>query len=669
MNPESSEGLRKELLDDFYAECDELLTGIRSNITALERGVPDKAAELAKLEELFRGVHSVKGNCAIAGLRPAEELAHVIEDLLRALNRHEVTATPPMLDLMLVATDRLNKIVDAHRKQKSLPKISDLVPRIAAYLPGKNPAGQAAEPQSLPETPAATDDDPIAAARAQGLEIWSARFVPSAALEAKGVRINTIRERLAQRGTILKSAPVIVPGKGLSFEFTLALKQTPADAAAWAKDGVTFERSTLAPAPARAAEEATETADDYSSLSLTPSHVVRVDLGHLDELMRITGEIIIQRSRLEDRLGHQQKVDSELKDIDLALARSLRQLRAAVSRVRLVPVEEVFARMPYVVRDLARDSAKQARVLLEGQQTEIDKFLVERLKEPLLHLVRNAFAHGVETAEQRARVGKPAEATIRLRANRVGDAVEIQVQDDGRGINAQDVAARATKLGLFVPPAMDEAALLKILCEPGFSTQSDADRAAGRGVGMAVVWNTVRELGGSLRLTTQPGQGTAFILRLPLTLSIADALIVNVGNQTCAIPQAHVEEIFQAPDADVRTIQTTEIVPYRRGLLPIVRLRAVFGIDGTYSGPLTIVVISSDRGVTGLVVDRVQTRREIVIRALTDPLVQVPAVSGATELGNGRPILILDPAMITAGVVRPPLDETDAIEEKTQLVP
>jgi two-component system chemotaxis sensor kinase CheA len=576
---------------------------------------------------------------------------------LRALTRKEISITDGLLDDILAATGQLAKIVGAHRQGKRLPNPGAALRSLRVHLPQRPAGPRGSRPPAVPAK--APEVDPVAAARRRGLTIWRVIFSPSADLDQRGVRVNEIRDRLGKVGEILSAAPSVQPG-GLRFVFVFGMVNEPVDLPAWERDGVTFEP--VAGPPPAAEEPPPEGVDattleeaDEGTLSLTPSHIVRVDLGQLDELMRITGEIIIQRSRLKERLGSAEAGSEGLRDIDAALGRSLRDLRAAVSRVRLVPVAEIFSRMPYVVRDLQRDSNRQVTVLLEGEQTEIDKYLVERLKEPLLHLVRNALAHGVESPDERRAAGKDPQATLRLRASRSGGTVEIQVSDDGRGIDPEAIAAKARALGLKVPDVLNADAVLALLCAPGFSTREQADRGAGRGVGMAVVRNTVLDLGGTLRLSSQPGQGTAFLLRLPLTLSIADVLILRVDAQLCAIPQGHVEEIVQVPVAGLRTLQQTEIVPYRGALLPIVRLRDIFGVSDALPGTeLTVVVVRTDRGATGLVVDRVETRREIVLRPLSDPLVRVAGMAGATELGDGRPILVLDAAALTAGVVRPP---------------
>jgi two-component system chemotaxis sensor kinase CheA len=271
----------------------------------------------------------------------------------------------------------------------------------------------------------------------------------------------------------------------------------------------------------------------------------------------------------------------------------------------------------------------------------------------LLHLVRNAFSHGVETAAQRFAAGKPEEATIELSAETIGDSAIICVRDDGRGIDPNAIVQRAKKLGLEVPATLDNEAILKILCSSGFSTRDDADRAAGRGVGMAVVYTTVRELGGSLTFESEPGQGTQFTLRLPLTLAIAETFIVSAAGQTCAVPQGFVREILHASEDQIQFANGIEVIAYRGGVLPIVRLAGLFQLKTETKGTMCVLVIESERGSVGLLTESVLGQREVVVRALRDPLIQVGGITGATELGDGKPVLILDGAALTSGHVRP----------------
>lgn len=655
MSSEFSPELRKELLDDFYAECDELLGRVRAGLALLDRAVAAGTPIPGTLDELFRAVHSLKGIAAIAGLRSLEELAHAMEDVLRAVNKGALPATAATVDLLLRATQLLETVAGAQRAGGPAPAVEPLLIELGAtagrsvpVIPGSGPA---------PAAPAAASA--ISAAQGRGLQVFRCTFRPSRELDARGVNVNAVRERLGRSGEILSATPRVGGTAGIEFEFVVSSGEPAPDLAAWADGGVTIEPMTGAPAPGATAPRRDEVvaagvADPVEPASLMPSHIVRVDLARLDELMRITGDIVIQRSRLEERLqaaglsGHE-----ALKEVNLALARSLRDLRRAVSRVRLVPIAEIFTRMPLVVRELERQSDRKARVRLEGDQTEIDKYLVERLREPLLHLVRNAFAHGIEAPAERVAAGKPAEGLIALSATSAGGGVVIQVRDDGRGLDLAAIRRKAEVLSLAMPERLDSAGLLALLSRPGFSTRETADVGAGRGVGMDVVATTIRELGGTVAVETEAGRGSVFTLRLPLTLSIADAIIVSAHAQPCAIPQSAVDEIVQVPAAEVREINGAELVPLRGGLLPFVRLRRFFGLPAATPARLTLVVLSSERGSFGLAVDRVHAQREIVVRPVADPLVRVPGVAGATELGDGRPVLILDPLALGQVVLRP----------------
>ncbi len=641
MSSEFSPELQKELLDDFYAECDELLTSIRTQMTAAGEALDSGGATAGVIETLFRLVHSIKGNAAIAGVKIAEQLAHRMEDLLRAISKQQLTLTRERLALLIDAEQGLERLIGSHRAGQTLVEDRGLLEALREAAAGGKRA-EASEARASEKSGKSAE------------ELWRFVFAPSTELDARGVNVTSVRARIAALGEIASSAPVVRPNGTIAFVFSVAVREAPADAdvVAWMADGVQAERVMAEPVKPSLQEAAPERGE---ILPLTPSHMVRVDLARLDELMRITGEMVIQRSRLGDRIQQHFGGDETLKEIEAGLARSLREMRKAIARVRLVPVSEVFNRIPFLIRDLAEGSEKKVRVVLEGHQTEIDKYLAERLKEPLLHLIRNAFSHGVEPAARREAAGKPAEATLTLRAISRGEAVVIQVRDDGGGIDADAVVKRAKAMGLTLPAVVDSAGLLSILCAPGFSTRDEADRAAGRGVGMAVVANTVRELGGTLSLETTLGAGTEFTLRLPLTLSIVDAIIVTVGAETCAVPQSAVDEIVQVAASERRKIRGTEVVPYRGGLLPFRRLAKVFQLEVEEPELWTLLVLSSERGAVGLVVDRVVTRREVVVRPLEDPLVRVEGIAGATELGDGRPILILDPIALTSGVVRPPV--------------
>jgi len=267
------------------------------------------------------------------------------------------------------------------------------------------------------------------------------------------------------------------------------------------------------------------------------------------------------------------------------------------------------------------------------------------MMDPLLHLVRNALSHGLESGEERVAAGKSPTGLICLKAKTVGEIVSIEVHDDGRGIDIATISKRARELGwIEANKAVDPKLLLDIISSPGFTTREEADLTSGRGIGMAAVKTAVSELGGSIHLKTAEGQGTHFTIRLPLTLLIADSLMVNVGSHRFAIPQTAVQEVFAVESASVRALENNEMVPFRGSALPLVRLSEVFRLEPSKQDRIHILVIAGGgNSPAGLAVDRITGQREIVVRSITDPLLRVPGVVGATELGDGRPVLILDP--------------------------
>jgi two-component system chemotaxis sensor kinase CheA len=376
--------------------------------------------------------------------------------------------------------------------------------------------------------------------------------------------------------------------------------------------------------------------------------VVRVDLDRLDELMRIIGELVISRTRLEDKLAELKRTTPaglwrSLQETSASMSRQLRDLRESVMHVRMVQIGEFFERMTFVVRDLARESGRKIVVQLSGGETEIDKFLVERMMDPFMHLVRNAVSHGLETVAERETQGKRSEGLLSLSAMTAGERIMIKIADDGRGIDRNLVRARASARGLSNDSAeLDDDALLELICTPGFSTRDEADRESGRGVGMDVVKKAIEELGGRISLATKIGDGTTFTIELPLTLAIAEALIVSVNGQRFAVPQSAVHEVMEVESASTKVLENNEIISYRGRVLPLLRLARVFEMNHQRGDKFHVLVIGDETNALGLAVDRVLGQREIVVRAIKDPLAQSKGIAGATELGDQRVVLILD---------------------------
>lgn len=623
-------------LDDYFAESDEHLAGARRTLLALESALGKPGAERAPLEELFRIFHSIKGISAMVELRPAEQLAHELEDYLRALRQREVALTAEGIDLLIDGVMRLEQVIGARKESAASPSIDDVVARAAGLS-----AAAGARPGSGP--PDAADATPRR-------EQWLALFQPSRDLLARGIGVDLVRRRLGEIGDIISAAPHIGQDGSIQFQFVVAIPGGEPATVPLQELGIRFERTGAADVGERS-----EVADEVEAPAMSavaPSHFVRVDLTRLDELMRNVGDLVISRARLADSLA---RVESHVPPLEwravhenaTAIDRQLRSLREGIMRVRLVPVGEIFRRMPFVVRDLARSMGKRVELQLLGQATEIDKYVIERMMDPVLHLVRNSVTHGIETPDERTAAGKSPEGTLTLSASTAGDVVTIEIADDGRGIDAEAVAARARAVGIPVPAQLDNAALLAIICSPGFSTREESDRGAGRGVGMAVVKTTAEQLSGTVSLETQPGAGTRFTISLPLTLAITDALIVRVGSETFAVPQGAVREVLEVFESSVKAFERHEIIPYRGGVLPIVRLARLFGVEqGTRPDRFHLFVVGYSANAVGVAVDRIIGQREVVVRSIADPLVRVDGISGATDLGDGHVVLILDPSAI-----------------------
>jgi two-component system chemotaxis sensor kinase CheA len=653
-----------EFLDDFFAECDEHLTVIRRDLLALETFVDAPQVERALLEELFRSFHSLKGLSGMVGAGVVERLAHQIENYFRALRDQQIVLRADALDTLIASVRVLEQSLAAWRARQPSPSIEPTLAALSGLL-APQPAAPSDESAAAGAPSAPNGAHPSPPSVAAERRMWRFEFLPTPALAAREINVNTVRARLQELGEIVKATPQVRPEGGVAFEFVVLTAADEQGFAAWDQDGLRWSRVDPPPAP-RPAEPAA---------SVASSNVVRVDLAHLDDLMEMIGALVITRARLEDRLERlepQIEVGEwrDLHDLHLLLGRQLRDLREGVVRARMAPMGDLFARMQFVVRDLARELGKQVRLDLQGQHTEVDKYIIERLADPLLHLVRNAISHGVELPAERAAQGKPAEGRLTLTAAAAGDLVTIALADDGRGIDRRRVAERARTLGLYDGgELLDDAQLLHVLCLPGFSTREQADRVSGRGVGMDVVQQTIHELGGALTLETELGRGARFTIQAPLTLTIVDALIIEAGDQTFAAPVPAVREAIALDPQCITALENNELLRYRDRVLPLVRLARVFGLRADPQRAGYALILGHEPHMIALAVDRLLTKREIVVRTLSDPLVQTVGVSGATELGDGRVVLILDAGglmqLVRQGAARRPAAGVSADDGRT----
>lgn len=692
-------------LDDYFAECDEHIINVRDNLLAIEAQINQPKIDHSLLDKLFVSFHSIKGLSGMVGLKEAEQLSHEMESYLRLLREQKVTLTTSGIDALINGTTMLEQVITAYHTQGDLPDISSILVQLTNIL--SEDSTEPKETENTTETATSTVVNQIASltlkdqeqtelqlALEQSETAWQFEFIPGQEKAEKGINVNTIRERLQAIGKLIHASPMLRENGGVSFNFLVTTKDAENSFAGWDVDGLTYKpylttkkEEPPEPEPETKPELLTSLSPTLpvspifpiiNATGSTPSNVVRVDLTKLDELMRMVGELITIRSKFAENLKDlKNKLPAAelrtLRETNLAFERQLRDLREGVMRVRLVPIGEIFTRMQFVIRDLAKESKKQISLELSGQNTEIDKFVVERMLDPMMHMVRNAVSHGLELPSERISCGKPPEGKISLRAATSGEMVVIEIADDGRGVDAEAVINRAKKQGLIDAYAasqiVDNNTILDIICSSCFSTREQADLTSGRGVGMAVVKNTVTELGGFITLDFKKNQGTTITIQLPLTLAIADALIISVMEQTFAIPQSAIREVIQVPESAIAVLENNEIIPYRQQVLPLIRLSEVFNLKNnqeissnseikinqkfhrthspTAKSILKLIVVGNGVNAIAIAVDQILGQQEIVVRPLTDPLVQVVGLAGATELGDGRVVLIIDTLALT----------------------
>jgi two-component system chemotaxis sensor kinase CheA len=623
LNPDDRGEFFDQFLDDYYAECDEHLVSIRRALVTLEDEVGVGAVDRALLDTLFRSFHTLKGISGMVGLAAAEQLAHHLESYLRELRDGTAILSESGYEALAAAVSSLENVIHARRNDQPIPSIDEIVKRLQDV---------SASPSSAPLMTEPREHHALITQR------WQVEFTPTAELSERGVNVNSVRSRLQKIGELLQAKPIVKGAGEIAFQFVVATNADQTVLKDLEPDGLVFE----------ALQEEKKARENQPVPTIAPASVVRVDLERLDELMRIIGELVISRTRLDDQVADLQRVTApavwrSLQETSSTMARQLRDLRESVMRVRMVHIGEIFERMTFVVRDLARESGKKIIVQLSGGETEIDKFLVERMMDPFMHLVRNAVSHGLETVAEREAQGKRSEGALLLSATTAGERIVIKIGDDGRGVDRRLVIERAKVLGLqHENAAIDDQALLDLISTPGFSTRDEADRESGRGVGMDVVRKAIEELGGSISLATKVGAGTTFTIELPLTLAIAEALIVSVNGQRFAVPQSAVREVLEVESASTKVLENNEIIPYRGKVLPLLRLARVFEMDYQRGESFHVLVIGEEANAVGLAVDRILGQREIVVRAIKDPLAQSKGIAGATELGDQRVVLILD---------------------------
>ena len=659
-----------------------------------------------ELNGIFRCAHSIKGGSATFGFTDVAELTHKMESLLDRLRRHEITPIPEMVDALLESADASRSLLARHQAGgagEAVPT-GDLVRRIVDLAAGNRPnaaPATATAAVAAPAPQAPVKEAAPAPALTNGERLLQLKIGPVENLEAVDAIKELFRDipglgsiedlacdqpqhRLFQVKTqatnddlldlmvfhVSKEQVHITDQVGAepSAAAPMAMGLADPDAALMEADvdhiqpyglfdGAPGIPDTAVAMPSAAETDAVKTeapkAAVRANMAQMESTSIRVDVKKVDQLINLAGELVIiqamlaQNSQTLDPTANQQLL-SGLADLD----RNTRDLQEAVMSIRMIPMSTVFSRFPRMLRDLANKLGKKINLVTQGEATELDKGLVEKITDPLTHLVRNSLDHGIEMPEDRIKAGKSEQGTLTLSAAHQGGSIVIEVRDDGRGMNREKLIRKARERGIDAPDTMTDNEVWMLIFAPGFSTAEQVTDVSGRGVGMDVVRKNIAALNGSVDIDSVEGVGMRVSIRLPLTLAIMDGMSVGVGKEVYILPLSSVVESFQVNSADVSTVtQGSQLVKVRDEYMPVIGLEKVFAVPrqpGDKSTSDIMVVIESDGSRVALLVDELLGQHQVVVKNLESNYRKVPNISGATILGDGTVALILD----TSSLVR-----------------
>lgn len=624
------------------------LAETREHVSAINRLLLELEAEpaaAAPVEGLFRAVHTLKGMAASMGYAAVEELAHALEDLLALLRRGERAVDDELLSLLFRAADALEEAGLEPATEEVGVGHGALLARLRSLRDGSDGMEARGGVGAL----AVGADAPLR----EGELAVEVRFAPDAPLP--GVRAFLLLRRARALGEVGAVQPAEESLQGAEFDgalrFRLRSELPPErlrEELASVGEVHTVELHTVE-LHAAARAEAPAAAAPLPAPG-PASRQVRVDAARLDALLNRVGELVVLRERLRRVAEAHPAV--ELQESVEQASRLIDELQHEITRVRLVPVAEVFERFPRLVRDAALALGKRVRLETDGAELEFDRSLLDAMSEPLLHLLRNAVDHGIERPEERRRAGKPEVGRVRLSALRERSSAVLRVQDDGRGVQRERVLVRAVANGLVAAheaPSFSDADVARLLLRPGFSTAERLTAVSGRGVGLDVVATRVRSVGGTLDVASTPGAGTTVTLRLPLTLAIAPALLVGLGAETYALPLAHVVETRELEPTELRQAGPGRVALCGDEILPLLELRRLLRYPAAAPAPRTaVVVLEAGERWVALAVDRFVGQREVVVKAYDHPAAAPRLFSGATLLADGQPALILDVGSLVA---------------------
>ncbi len=659
-------------IKDFLAEAEEIIEKLNLDLVTLGDSAESGDYDPEQLNSIFREAHSLKGLSGMFGFNDICDLAHHMENLLDSLRLGKVSLDAQVVEVLFASLDSLTRLVNGKGDDEAFTlDVAPIMAQLEEVLSGK---------PDIEKSLLAGIDPAILTVLTEYEEHRLSENLKKGRnlLRVKAnFNLSSFDQDLAELSDLLKGQGEVIstlPCAGdsiehLTFQLIFGTASSPEEITALVDaEGTTVEllrgeqESAVSPDDLQKGAVALETASppaatvapaveaEESSSLRSISRTVRVDIDKLDTLMNIVGELVLSKGAIfsladQIKASGVLELGTELQKATRLLERRLDELQKGVMEVRMVPVAQLFEKMIRIVRRVAGEHGKKVGIDLRGGETELDKLIVEDLSDPLMHIIRNAIDHGIETVEERIAAGKPEKGTICLWASQKGNHVVIEVRDDGRGIDPEKVRRKAVEKGLIAADAeLTREGVYDLLFTPGFSTRDEVSDLSGRGVGMDVVHNNIAALSGMIEMESEVGQGTTLSITLPITLAIIKALVVRISGKTYAIPINAVLETLMIEHSAIRTIERREVIELRQSTLPLLRLSEVFDLEGPQvaTDRSFIVVIGMAEKRMGVVVDELVGQQDVVIKSLGGALSFVRGIAGAADLGNQKTILVLD---------------------------
>lgn len=644
-------------LDMFFDEAKEYIETLNNGILTLEQNPEDKAT----IDAVFRAAHSLKGMSAAMGFDNLTELTHKMENKLDQVREGRMKLKTKFVDLLFQALDNVQFLVEKIRENEGAEpediNMAGFIDELAAYSADNDyNSAAAADSTQLKESGLSTEEkEQLGKEKKDKERIYNFK-IEIADQELQNVRAFMVFKKLDEIGRVFKSNidKDEIESREEDIDYLdiyalswLAKKEFKEELNEVSSINITeFEEIEALELESTDSEEKNGLHAEHNLNSFSGSSTVRVDISKLDTLMNMVGELLINKTRLQSLNIEKSKFNEIIPQLD----RVTMELHHIVMQIRMVPVGVMFSRFPRMIRDLSNKMEKDINFVMEGQETELDRSIIDELSDPLTHLLRNAIDHGIESPEERKEKGKNPVGKIELKAYQKGSEILIEVKDDGAGIDAEKIGRKALEKGIVTEEELEQLEkrdILDFVFHPGFSTASEVTDVSGRGVGMDIVRNTVKKLDGQISIESELGSGSSFIISLPLTLAITQALMVKINGDIFAIPINAVSETLTIESSNIKQVRGKDVIVLRENTIPLRSAAEIFG-DADFQDlkaehdNFSVVILKSGERYIGLVVEELLNQQEIVIKSLGNYLQDTMYISGATIIGDGDVALIID---------------------------